>query len=209
MAEKQVATDEEKAALTKAAEQAVELSLSLPVAALPTADGLAIGINQQLDNIFQPFEGSGSEVANTATNIALGPVVGLWRAITRGKWSSSQTIRSNCQAARSNVKSRSGQADRGLFNKQSDVSILDETFSNVASQEFINDVKQRADFCASNPLKCAATGVADPTANLLERFWNSVPFSAKITGGALLCGIILFYFGPLIRVASTVTSKIV
>jgi len=198
------ATDKEKAALTKASENAVKLSQTLPVEALAAPDALATALNQKLDT-FIPFDGSGSQTANVATNILLGPIVGVWRAATQETWASSQTIRSNCGQARSNVKARTGQVDRRVQGPLKEVYLTDEMTGNVASKEFARDVKKTADECLANPMKC----VGDPTANLWEKFWSSVPLSAKIVGGAALLGMTLFYVGPVIRAGGMLVTRIV
>lgn len=203
MPDKREATDVEKSALTKASINAVNLSQNLPVPALSAADVLAIGINQKLDT-FLAFGDSGEGAVKTATSIAF-PIVGLWRALTQETWASSQIIRANCQQARSNVKARTGQVDRRVQGPLRDVSVLDETVKNVASPEFVRDVRQRVEECARDPLKCTA----DPTANLWNKFWDGIPLSAKIVGGAALLGMTLFYVGPIIRAGGVVVSKVV
>jgi hypothetical protein len=203
MPDKREATDKEKAALTQASINAVNLSQNLPVPALQAADSLAIGINQKLDT-FLPFGDSGEGAIKTATSIAF-PIIGLWRALTQETWASSQIIRANCQQARSNVKARTGQVDRRVQGPLRDVSVLDETVKNVASKEFVDDVRKRVEECARDPLKCTA----DPTANLWNKFWDSIPLSAKIVGGAALLGVTLFYVGPVIRAGGMLATKAV
>lgn len=195
------ANNDTKRALTKAAISVNEMSRSLPVQALPAVEAQARAHTSVLDS-YQPWS------EPTAAELALYPAVyWLWY----GKWDSSQTVRANLQAAVSNIRVKTGAKEGAIHGRQTDVSLLAETLRETPGA-VKDEAKEKtcatlASFGALTKEQCLRL-MNDPNTSAAGLVWESIPTWAKVTGGAVIAGGVLFYFGGFISAAGNIAERL-